>query len=193
MPVLVDHERTRVQIAELALEIISNEGIQGLTIRRMAEVAGTSRAIVSTYFRDMRDLTLTAFGLMVRRQVELLDEAIAAGGGLDGCVEALLPIDEERVRYWRVVIAFYGMALADPELAQFQKERIDGAARRFERLLLAGSGLTRPSSAMKAEAQRIVSTAIGVSVHHVFHPADQSSARARKAMVARVLEGRQYP
>lgn len=189
MPVLVDHEQTRKQIAQLAIGIIASEGIEGLTTRRMAEVAGTSRGIVSTYFRDMRDLTLAAFGLMVERQVALLEEVESAGGGLRACVEALLPIDEERLQYWRVVIAFYGMALADPELAAFQRERIDGAVSRFERILVRERGLSRSSAAVRESAQRIVSATIGEAVHRVFHPQDPLTARERTRMVNRVLAG----
>ena len=37
---------------------MAHEGLHALTMRRIAAEAGTSRAIVSTYFRDMRDLVL---------------------------------------------------------------------------------------------------------------------------------------
>ena len=187
MPVLVDHARTRDQIAELAAGIVAREGLHALTMRRLAAEAGTSRAIVSTYFRDMRDLVLATFHWVSARQVERIESAEAAGLGLEGCVEALLPLDQSRLDDWRVTIAFLGYAVADEEFAAIERGRIDGAVQRFERMLMREQGLNRSTATVRKEAQRIVSSLLGVAIDYSFDPSAQAQPRMRSAMVQRVL------
>ena len=187
MPVLVDHEKTRERIAELACRIVVAEGLPALTMRRLAAEAGTSRAIVSTYFRDMRDLVLATFHWVAARQVARFEAAQAAGAGLEGCVAALLPLDQESLDDWRVTIAYLGYAVADEELADIERRRIDGAALRFERILMTERGVTRPSAALRREAQRIVSAVLGVAVDYSFDPKAQADPRMRRHMIERVL------
>lgn len=187
MPVLVDHARTREAIAELAAGIVAREGLHALTMRRLAAEAGTSRAIVSTYFRDMRDLVLATFQWVSVRQVERIERAEAEGRGIAGCVEALLPLDDERLQDWRVTIAFLGFAVADEELAAIERQRLDGAVSRFERMLVADQGWTKGSSATRREAERIVSCLLGVAVDHSFDPKAQAQPRMRRQMIERVL------
>ena len=191
MPVLVDHEKTRDQIAELACAIVAREGLHSLTMRRIAAEAGTSRAIVSTYFRDMRDLVLATFQWVASQQARQFEIAEASGLGVAGCVESLLPLDQRRLDGWRVTIAFLGYAVADEQLASIERERIDSAVLRFERLIVKESGVTRPSAATRREAQRIVSCLLGVAVDYSFDPTAQAQPRMRAAMVARVLGGQE--
>lgn len=187
MPVLVDHEKTRDQIAGLACRIVASEGLHALTMRRLAAEAGSSRAIVSTYFRDMRDLVLATFHWVAARQVARFEAAEAAGEGLEGCVAALLPLDQESLDDWRVTIAYLGYAVADPELADIERRRIDGAVVRFERILAREQGALRPTSAHRREAQRIVSAVLGVAIDHSFDPTARAHPRLRRQMVERVL------
>ena len=187
MPLLVDHARTRDHIAELAAGIVAREGLHALTMRRLAAEAGTSRAIVSTYFRDMRDLVLATFHWVSARQVERIESAEAAGLGLEGCVEALLPLDQARLDDWRVTIAFLGYAVADEELAAIERGRLDGAVQRFEWVLMREQGLNRSTATVRREAQRIVSSLLGVAIDYSFDPTAQAQPRMRSAMVQRVL------
>ena len=188
MPVLVDHEKTRDRIAELACGIVASEGLHALTMRRIAAEAGTSRAIVSTYFRDMRDLVLATFQWTAARQVTYIESAEARGLGLEGCIEALLPLDEERLNDWRVTIAYLGYAVADEELAAIERQRIDGAVVRFEKVIMRDRGLTKLTAAITREAERIVSCLLGVAIDYPFDPKAQAQPRMRKQMVERVLD-----
>jgi len=187
MPVLVDHAKTREQIAGLAASIVAREGLHALTMRRLAAEAGTSRAIVSTYFRDMRDLVLETFHWVSARQVERIEAAEAQGLGVAGCVESLLPLDEESLADWRVTIAFLGYAVADEELAAIERGRLDGAVVRFERVLATEQGLSRPTAQTRREAERIVSSLLGVAIDHSFDPSAHAQPRMRKQMVDRVI------
>ena len=189
MPVLVDREKTRDRIAEMACRIVAHEGLHALTMRRVAAEAGTSRAIVSTYFRDMRDLVLATFQWVSARQVTRIERAEALGLGLEGCIESLLPLDPERLDDWRVTIAYLGYAVADEELAGIERERLDGAVARFEQVLVREHGLARTSARTRREAQRIVSCLLGVAIDYSFDPSAPAQPRMRRNMIDRVLDG----
>ena len=86
-----------------------------------------------------------------------------------------------------MTIAYLGYAAADEELAAIERGRLDGAVVRFERLLMQEHGVSRSSAAIRREAQRIVSSLLGVAIDYSFDPAAQADPRMRKQMVQRVL------
>ena len=188
MPVLVDHEKTRQQITEIAGDIVATEGISALTSRRMAEAAGASRAIVNTYFRDMRDLVIATFRNVTTRQGQRYDAALTSGGGLEVCIDSLLPMDDARLRDWRITLAFIGVALTDADLYEIERTLVDSAVDRFDKLVASEHGVRRSTRTRQA-AQHIVSSIIGVSTHYCFHSNTVPSASERKQMVRSVLVG----
>lgn len=193
MPVLVDRESTRRVIAGIAAGIVAEEGVQGLTSRRLADAAGSSRAIVNTYFTDMRDLILQTFLVVIDRQAGRFEAAQAAGLGLEGCIAALLPMDAARLRDWKVTIAFLGVAASDPGLNAIERERLDSAVDRFERELRLARGVARPTRWSRSAAQHIVSAIMGISIHHCFHADTVPDRPTQKAMIDNVLRGIELP
>ena len=135
MPIQVDHERQRDHVTSLAARLIAQEGVAALTFRRVADAAGSSTAIVSTYFTDKRDLLLSTFRAAASRTTVRFEAAIDAGGSLQDCLEAWLPLDDDRLVDWRVIIAFWGVAVADPELARVQDGHVSRARARVGKLL----------------------------------------------------------
>lgn len=187
MPVLIDHEKTRQQIADIAGNIVAREGVAALTSRRMAEEAGTSRGIVTTYFRDMQDLVVATFLHATGRQGERFEAAIAEGPSLQRAIEALLPLDDERLHDAKITFAFLGVALSDPKLYEIMAAHNDGAADRFESILIASG--RRKSAKTRSDAQHIVSVVIGVAIHYCFHSKEVPTERARNMMIDSALKG----
>ncbi len=130
-----------------------------------------STAIVSTYFTDKRDLLLSTFRAAASRTTVRFEAAIDAGGGLQDCLEAWLPLDDDRLVDWRVIIAFWGVAVADPELARVQDGHVSRARARVEKLLpeeRRPGGDPPPDLAMRA--QQIVALTLGIALQAVFEP-----------------------
>ena len=128
MPIQVDREVQREHVTSLAARLVAQEGVAALTFRRVAGVAGSSTAIVSTYFTDKRDLLLSTFRAAASRTTVRFEAAINAGGSLQDCLEAWLPLDEDRLTDWRVILAFWGVAVTDPELAAVQDGHVSRAS-----------------------------------------------------------------
>jgi len=178
MPIQVDRESQREHVTSLAAGLVAQEGVAALTFRRVAEAAGSSTAIVSTYFTDKRDLLLSTFRAAASRTTVRFEAAINAGGNLQDCLEAWLPLDEDRLTDWRVILAFWGVAVTDPELAAVQDGHVGRARVRVEKLLRAGRGHDLPSEPEQL-AQQILALTLGIALQAVFEPAASASLPQR--------------
>ena len=184
MPIQVDREVQREHVTSLAARLVAQEGVAALTFRRVAGAAGSSTAIVSTYFTGKRDLLLSTFRAAASRTTVRFEAAINAGGSLQDCLEAWLPLDEDRLTDWRVILAFWGVAVTDPELAAVQDGHVSRARARVERLLRAergdrtGRADSRPPG-LERQAQQILALTLGIALQAVFEPAASASLPQR--------------
>jgi AcrR family transcriptional regulator len=174
MPIQVDRESQREHVTSLAARLVAREGVAALTFRRVAEAAGSSTAIVSTYFTDKRDLLLSTFRAAASRTTIRFEAAIDAGGSLQDCLEAWLPLDEDRLTDWRVILAFWGVAVTDPELAAVQDGHVGRARARVEKLLRSERGADSPAERERL-AQQILALMLGIALQAVFEPAASAS------------------
>jgi AcrR family transcriptional regulator len=189
MPIQVDRMSQREHVTSLAACLVAREGVAALTFRRVAEAAGSSTAIVSTYFTDKRDLLLSTFRAAASRTTVRFEAAINAGGSLQDCLEAWLPLDEDRLTDWRVILAFWGVAVTDPELAAVQDGHVSRARARVEKLLRAEraergenagrADSRRPPPEPERLAQQILALTLGIALQAVFEPAASASLPQR--------------
>jgi AcrR family transcriptional regulator len=185
MPIQVDRESQRDHVTSLAARLVAQEGVAALTFRRVAGAAGSSTAIVSTYFTDKRDLLLSTFRAAASRTTVRFEAAIDAGGSLQDCLEAWLPLDADRLTDWRVILAFWGVAVTDPELAAVQDGHVGRARARVERLLRAERGDRDGSWPPPGLAQQIVALMLGIALQAVFEPAAAGlAALPQRALLA---------
>ena len=183
MPIQVDRPRQRAHVTDLAAQLVAREGVAALTFRRVAEAAGSSTAIVSTYFTDKRDLLLSTLRAAASRTTVRFEAAIADGGDLQAGLEAWLPLDDQRLTDWRVIIAFWGVAVSDPELAEVQDGHVTRARARVEKLLRQDRRLAEKPSETVRLAQQIVALTLGIALQAVFESAGPT-ARAQRTLLA---------
>lgn len=160
-----------------------------LTFRRVAESAGTSTAIVSAYFTDKRDLLLSTLRAAATRTTVRFEAAVNAGGDLQDCLEAWLPLDDDRLTDWRVIIAFWGSAVADPDLAQVQAGHVDRARRRVAKLLPPRSSSGPKSLDTAGMANQVLALTLGIALQAVFDPAG-ATARTQRTVLRDALLSR---
>lgn len=173
MPRVVDAEQRRTELVELTAREVARVGLDGVTLREVAKLGGWSTGIVSHYFVDKRDLLLATFRSradIAGRQTEAL---VAAGHGpLDAFVEAVLPLDDERLLNWQVWLAFWGAAVGDPELSAAQRDRHGTFHTGLVRALRAErtAGRLRDGLDLDHEALRLITVLDGIAVQVVFEP-----------------------
>ena len=190
MPIVVDHRERRWQVAEVAADLIAKVGIEGVTVREVAAAAGYSTTVVSHYFEDKGELMRMAYRVAVARARRRVDAAAAKSGPrrLQGCVEAMLPMDAERLRDWRVWFALWGMAVAQPALEREQRQRMKATVELVTGLLADGASGVRARRAAEARAEEILIAVNGIAAQAVFDPAAWPPARQSAAI--RALLGR---
>lgn len=191
MPRVVDAEQRRRELVDLTARHIARIGLERVTLREVARAGGWSTGIVSHYFHDKRDLLLATFrsrahhaGLAVRQYLD------AGWAPLDAFIEAVLPLDEERLLNWQVWLAFWGSAIGDDELSAAQQERHDS----FQHDITNALDVERRAGRLRAdidvdhEALRMIMVLDGIALQVVFSP-ERWPEHAQRRMVDEHMAG----
>lgn len=118
MPKLVNHDERRVAIASAAARTIAEVGIDSTTMGDVARAAGCTVGALPHYFANKDEILIAALQ-HVHETVRVRAAQRALSSRLDP-VEvwlAVLPINAEQRREWRVWLAFGGRAAYDEVLA----------------------------------------------------------------------------
>ena len=192
MPKVVDHEERRAQLAAAVWRLVSSEGLDALTVRRVAAEAGWSTGALVHYFPDKEALVLFAFrtvadrvGRRVDRAAEQSSDALAVARSL--LLEGL-PIDSGRRAEVRVWFAFLGLALTRPGLAKAQRVAYRGWRSRLAQLLRTAQrdGRIDPDVNAEREAAELVALVDGLAVQATFEPRAFTSAKLVALVDARL-------
>jgi len=181
MPRHVDHGARRRHVAVTAAELVGTHGLDALTFRNVADAAGYSTTVVTHYFVDKRDLLLSTFREVADRLGARFDDAARKGGGLRGCLEALLPLDAGRRTEWRLLTCFWGVAISDPEFATEEAGHVRSAQARIMDLLR-----REHPDVVDAEldvvARRLVTIVHGLGAQSALDPDHWSAAQQRRVV-----------
>ena len=169
MPKIVDHEARRKAVAEIAAELIARNGLEGTTVRDIARLAKCSTSIVSHYFRNKHDLLLSAYRLRMERTVERVNETSGSGAGLVESLSAVLPLDEDRADSWRIWLAFWGLATADPTFLLEQRQRSRESVDLFHQTIIS-SGSMPEGAQSRLVAQALLSSVAGIATQAIYDP-----------------------
>jgi TetR/AcrR family transcriptional repressor of bet genes len=194
MPKVVDHEERRAELAAAVWRLASREGLEAVTVRRVAEEAGWSTGALVHYFADKEELILFAFRTVADRVGRRLAEAeerttdpleLARGMLIEG-----LPLDRDRQEEVRVWFSFLGLALTRPALARAQRLTYRGWRDRVTEYLLRaqGDGAIRAEVDCASEAAGLVALVDGIAVQATFEPRALSAARQLELVDARLTE-----
>jgi len=145
MPRIVDHEERRAEVAAAVWRIVSRDGLEAATVRRVAAETGMSTSVVSHYFAGKDDLLRLAFRIVVDRGRDRAIADSAEGGRTRALLVTALPVDAERRAEARVWFAFLGLAVSRPDLARDQR-RAYTAWRRAVAAALRAEGLRRAAT-----------------------------------------------
>jgi AcrR family transcriptional regulator len=134
VPRTADHEERRRQIADAVCSLISEGGLDAVTVARTAASAGISVGLVQHYFRTKDEMLLHAFEHVSARIRGRIDEWVRAGiqhrqsisWTLAEALAELIPLDEARRTEFRVTRAFAGRSLDAPALAEVDVRTAQG-------------------------------------------------------------------
>src|SRR6478735_5866600 len=161
MPRIVDHEERRAEVAAAVWRIVSRDGLEAATVRRVAAETGMSTSVVSHYFAGKDDLLRLAFRIVVDRGRERASADSAHGGRARALLVTALPVDDQRRAYtaWRRAVA----------------------------AALRADGLPEGRDA-QAEAAGLIALVDGLTVQATFAPDRMTSARQLALLDERLAE-----
>jgi len=171
MPKIVDHEKRKEQIAEAAWRVIRREGLDGVSVRRIAEEMGISLGSLRHYF-DSQDELLSYAMRLISKRVRLRIQSLPLSGDALSDIELILaemaPLDEERLAESEVWLAFAGKAVSDPSVRELSLEVHEELALAIRRLIevLVDRKAARDGINVELEARRLHALLDGLVVHH---------------------------
>jgi AcrR family transcriptional regulator len=168
-------------MAETAADLVGSHGLDALTFRNVADAAGSSTTVLTHYFADKRELMLWTFEVVAERSGARFDMAKQRGGGLPECLEALLPLDAQGRRDWRLLTCYWGMATSDTGLAEAQARHVRSGQRRIEALLRERYP-QRDRRELELVAARLVAVVNGLGAHNALDPEHWSAAKQRRIL-----------
>jgi DNA-binding transcriptional regulator YbjK len=110
-------EATRTVLLTAALDVAAENGVKGVTHRRVATAAGLSLGLTSYYFSSLDDLMLEAFKLFVSTTSSRYEKQFGAARDQEGVIDAALAIvnalkDSQRDR--TLLYELYAQSVRDP-------------------------------------------------------------------------------
>ncbi|WP_068924642.1 TetR/AcrR family transcriptional regulator [Planobispora rosea] len=124
MPKVVDHEQRRQELVRAVWEVISREGIEGATVRKVAEAAGVSVGGLRHYFDNQRGLLAFAAhaigGSVAARIAGHLHTDLPGVERAQLMLEEFLPLDDDRRVEVEVWLACLVRSHVDDSLAELR-------------------------------------------------------------------------
>jgi len=128
MPVTVDHELRRREVAEAVWRVLAETGFAGLSLRTVAREMGATTGLLTHYFRSKRELVQHALEVLHERTTPRMAAAGARLGGIEGLrarLRAVLVDGDEASALSRVWVGFWDLALADADLGSAEAARYE--------------------------------------------------------------------
>jgi AcrR family transcriptional regulator len=129
MPKIVDHETRRRELIEASWKVIAAEGLEGVTMRKIATEAGCTTGRLTHYFADREALILAALQVSNKATSNRVNDIIASNATaydkLLQMAEQTLPLDEDRRTEVKIWLAFWSAATIDHSLAKENDARMN--------------------------------------------------------------------
>ncbi|MEH6942709.1 TetR/AcrR family transcriptional regulator [Bacillus sp. JJ722] len=173
MPKIVDHDKRKKDIAEATWRVISEQGMEGATVRNIAKEAGLSLGALQHYFSSQAGLLSYAMNLVIER-VTLRIHAITARNSppKEMVVEILLqmiPTDQETMLEIQVWYEFVMYARNKPELCSVQDDGVlSGLMVLFEKL--DENHLIKKDLDLEIEIEKLYAIVDGLALHAALEP-----------------------
>ena len=189
MPKIVDHDAQRETFALAAMRLMARHGLEGVTMRAVAEEAKLSYGSLFHYFDSKDALLLHAVQHLASQQTRRVNEYQSQFAGLKAlehllCDDAI--INDSSRDSWMVWMTFQYKVALEPLFAERHAEMIQGWLARIAQLLrdAAASGELRDSLDIDLEALALWAYSAGVGQMGLLHPESMTAARQKQLILA---------
>ena len=186
MPKIVDEAERRETFLTASLHVIAWEGFGALTMRRVADAANCTTGALTHYFTDKEALLIAtlqaAHTKTANRMAEVAQAELSDFLRLRAILLESLPLDDIRLREWKVWLAFWSASSSQPNLAKENAERYAEWRRLIERLL------TPFSPNVSSDAETLIALVDGLGLGLVRHCGTTVQLAERRAACQNILD-----
>ena len=128
MPKIVDHHKQKQKVAQAAMRVIKQDGLENASVRKVAVEAGISAGSMRHYFSTQQELFLFSMTLIQERVKERMTGLQLNGSTEENVLallEQVLPLDEERRFEMEVWQAFTVKSMTEPDLQPLNAKMYD--------------------------------------------------------------------
>jgi DNA-binding transcriptional regulator YbjK len=192
MPKIVDHEAQREIFSQAAMRLMARDGLEGVTMRAVANEAELSYGSLFHYFDSKDDLLKHAIRQLTSSQTHRVNEYVSQFSGLKAlehllCDDAI--INESSRDAWIVWMTFQYKVALQPSFAEMHSEMIDGWLERITQLLSDAqqAGEINATLDIKTEAMAVWAFSAGVGQLGLIHP-ESLPAKLQKQLITSYLD-----
>lgn len=167
MPIDVDQNQRREDVALAAARLIATRGMGAVTFRNLAAELRCSTTSISHYFANRQEILVETYKVVLQRARRRRTRPGADGRAMLASIDHILPLSDEEFDDWVVWLCFWTEALFNPDLAAVQR-----LYSRQQRALIEDNLRAlgcAPESAHDL-SQKIMTTIYGIAVQAVFDP-----------------------
>lgn len=186
MPKQVDPAEKRKELITASWNVIADKGFRAVTMRNVAAAAGCTTGALTHYFSDRHALLVdalkTAHEAARVRMTQVAETADTDFQRLHLVLLESLPLDDRRLREWKVWLAFWEASMNDKALSAENH-------RRYTEWNSAIRHLLQPlSETASADAELLVTLIDGLGLGVVRHANDGGNLALKQAECCTVLE-----
>ncbi|MEU1849471.1 TetR/AcrR family transcriptional regulator [Streptomyces sp. NPDC019990] len=190
MPKTVDREEQRRQIGAALLHLVSERGLDEVSVRTVAAATGRSPGAVQKYFRtkdEMLTFAAELAGERVEHRMAGVNTALPPRQALRELILTTLPVDADRRAEATAQLAFAVHAAHHPRLAAIRRQ-VDRDVREALAAWLESAGHGPDASAV---ADAVIALSDGLALRMLYAPQEheQLLAALERALDALVPEG----
>jgi AcrR family transcriptional regulator len=180
----VDHDERRRRIAQAVVSVISQQGLEAATIRRIAAELGGPTKIITYYFADKQEMLVWAYRSLSEQGQQYVRELVLRDPtDIVGALAAMTATDARQRLLWRVYIAFWEKAARDPFFAHLQRSEIGAALKVIADILRARHG---ERADLHSISQRLNALVQGISILALAEEDQWSFERTRRIIADEV-------
>ncbi|WJY26102.1 MULTISPECIES: TetR/AcrR family transcriptional regulator [Sporosarcina] len=185
MPKLVNHEARKQLIAEAMWRVILDKGMEGATVRNIAEEAGLSLGALRHYFKTQDDLLVYAMTLVQERATARIEKVAAQELPPKEMVLAVLyeivphsPETRAEMEVWFAFTVYVNHRKDDLPIPD------DGVLAGVRKALayLEATGLLPETIDMELESERLYGLIDGIAIHALLEPDRLDADRIRRTL-----------
>lgn len=189
MPKIVDSEERRQEIVSAAYRILAQEGLSGLSMRKLAKESGATIGLLNHWFSSKQEILEAALDLAIENELKQRHLSTDVSfEGLETALQSFLPITESAKADLKVWNAFEELAEGDPELQAKVAKKYDHLRdlliEKVSLLCPVGEGRIGEESSDNIEdiADLVVATVDGICLHFSIDPKRWHAERQKRVL-----------